>query len=274
MKKIISILLLFDTCLIAHAQRSIEGLIQAEKNFAAYSLGHGTKDAFLKFLDSAGIVFENGNPVNGIETWSKREKSSGILNWWPEFAEISNSNDFGYTTGPWTFQQSMNDSIVARGQYTTVWHIDRNGEWKFMIDLGVGKLPQSSVDEVKRINVAKLGAKSIRPRRVLSLETAERDFIKLFSKNKKAAYEKYLSKECILNRNGHLSAITPAEQQLIIDSTSSSILFTMAGWVVSPEQDMGFTYGTSVLNNKKDSYQRIWRREKDGWRIALDVTRY
>jgi ketosteroid isomerase-like protein len=274
MKKIISILLLFDTCLIAHAQRSIEGLIQAEKNFAAYSLGHGTKDAFLKFLDSAGIVFENGNPVNGIETWSKREKSSGILNWWPEFAEISNSNDFGYTTGPWTFQQSMNDSIVARGQYTTVWHIDRNGEWKFMIDLGVGKLPQSSVGEVKRINVAKLGAKSIRPGRVLSLETAERDFIKLFSKNKKAAYEKYLSKECILNRNGHLPAITPAEQQLIIDSTSSSILFTMAGWVVSPEQDMGFTYGTSVLNNKKDSYQRIWRREKDGWRIALDVTRY
>ena len=269
MKKIISILLLFVTWSGAHAQRSIEGLIQAEKNFAAYSVGHGTKDAFLKFLDSGGIVFENGNPVNGIEAWRKKEKSFAILNWWPQFAEISNSNDFGYTTGPWTYQQSMNDSIAARGQYTTVWHIDRNGEWKFMIDLGVGKLPQSPVDEVKRINAAKLGTKSIIPGRVLSLETAE-----LFTKNKKAAYEKYLSKECILNRNGHLPAIAPADQQLIIDSTSSSILFTMAGWVISPEQDMGFTYGTTVLNNKKDSYQRIWRREKNGWKIALEVLRY
>ncbi|TMI68826.1 MAG: hypothetical protein E6H09_21520 [Bacteroidetes bacterium] len=274
MKKIISILLLFVTCSIAYAQRSIEGLIQAEKSFAAYSVGHGTKDAFLKFLDSAGIVFEKGNPVNGIETWSKREKSSGILNWWPEFAEISNSNDFGYTTGPWTFQQSMNDSIVARGQYTTVWHIDRNGEWKFMIDLGVGRLPQSPVDEVKKINAAKLGAKAIFPGRLLSLETAERDFIKLFSKNKKAAYRKYLSKECILNRNGHIPAIMAVEQQVIIDSTSSSILFTLAGWLVSPDQDMGFTYGIAVLNDKKDSYQRIWRREKDGWKIALEVLRY
>jgi hypothetical protein len=64
------------------------------------------------------------------------------------------------------------------------------------------------------------------------------------------------------------------EQQVIIDSTSSSILFTMAGWLVSPDRDMGFTYGTAVLNDKKDSYQRIWRRGKDGWKIALEVLRY
>ena len=56
------------------AQKSIDGLINAEKSFAAYSVAHGTKDAFLKFADSNGVVFEQGKSANAIEAWNKREK--------------------------------------------------------------------------------------------------------------------------------------------------------------------------------------------------------
>ena len=63
------------------AQQSIDGLIKAERDFAAYSVANGTKEAFLKFLDSAGVIFDNGKAVNGIEAWSKREKRPGVLNW-------------------------------------------------------------------------------------------------------------------------------------------------------------------------------------------------
>src|SRR5436190_24166412 len=105
MKKLFSIPILFFVCSQnIHAQKGIDGLIQAEKKFAAYSVSNSTKEAFLKFLDSAGIVFDNSKPVNGIETWNKREKRPGILNWYPQYAEIAISGDFGYTTGPWTFQ--------------------------------------------------------------------------------------------------------------------------------------------------------------------------
>src|SRR5258708_25344796 len=82
---------------ITNAQRTIDGLINAEKSFAAYSVAHGTKDAFLKFADSAGIAFDQGKPVHAIETWNKREKRPGVLNWQPEYAEISASGDFGFT---------------------------------------------------------------------------------------------------------------------------------------------------------------------------------
>ena len=274
MNKAISTLIVLATSQVLFAQRSIEGLVQAEKNFAAWSVSHSTKEAFLKFLDSAGVVFDNGKAVNGIDAWNKREQRPGILNWWPQFAEISNSNDFGYTTGPWTFQPSANDSVVARGQYTTVWRIDKNGEWKFLIDLGVSRLPQSPIGEVKKITAAKVGINPAISVRVSSLVKAEEDFIKLFSKDKKAAYKKYLSKQSILNRNGHMPAIAATDQQIIIDSTSSSIAFTMTGWGTSQGEDMGFTYGAAVLNGKTDNYQRIWRREKDGWKIALEVLRY
>ena len=101
---------------------SNEDVLNAEKNFAAYSVAHGTKEAFLNFLDSNGVVFEKGKAVNGIEAWNKKEKGAGVLAWHPVYGGISSSGELGFTTGPWTFQpKSVDDSIVARGQYSTVW---------------------------------------------------------------------------------------------------------------------------------------------------------
>src|SRR5215217_3170957 len=79
MKKLIVLYFLL-TGMYAVAQKSVEALINAEKNFAAYSVANSVRDAFIKFLDSTGIVFEQGQPVNGIEAWNKKEKRAGILN--------------------------------------------------------------------------------------------------------------------------------------------------------------------------------------------------
>lgn len=136
------------------------------------------KEAFLKFLDSTGIVFDKGQPVNGIEWWSKREGRGGILNWHPQFAEIAASGNFGYTTGPWTFQPgTTDDSVVARGQYATVWHLDSNGAWKFLVDLGVSNLPSTGSMGVKKIDAAKI---STSPMDLSSLVKTEQAFIKAF----------------------------------------------------------------------------------------------
>jgi ketosteroid isomerase-like protein len=242
-------------------QKNIDGLIQAEKNFAAYSVANSTKEAFLKFLDSAGLVFERGKAVNGIQTWSAREKAKAVLDWQPQFAEIAMSNDLGYTTGPWTFKASANDSVAARGQYTTVWHMDKNGEWKFLVDLGVGNTPVNSPGETIKIHAVKQSA------------IAENDFIKAFSENKSTAYAKYLSKESILTRHKYAPATTAATRQIIIDSTSSAIQYTVGGMGVSADEDIFYVYGTAILKDKTENYLRIWRHEKDGWKIAVEVLR-
>lgn len=250
----------------------IDKLIQAEKNFAAFSVANSTKEAFLEFLDSTGIVFANGKAVNGIEAWQKREKRPGVLNWQPQFAEISLSGDFGYTTGPWTFQpKTINDSVVARGQYTTVWHINKEGEWKFLVDLGSENTPLNLTAGVKRITVHKENAKLSNSS---SLVNAENDFIKLSEQNKTAAYKKYLSGESILNRNKNLPGTIPAEKKMMIDSLSATVKYTMDGWGISSANDMGYVYGISKINGKADNYLRIWRKEKAGWKIAVEVLRY
>src|SRR5689334_20070909 len=103
MKKYFSIIAVLFSVSTALAQRSIDSMVQAEKNFANTSLVASTKEAFVKFIDSAGIVFDKGKPVNGFDLYTKSERRPGILTWKPEYAEISSSKDFGYTAGPWKY---------------------------------------------------------------------------------------------------------------------------------------------------------------------------
>jgi hypothetical protein len=195
MKKLIAILFL----MVAHkvnAQKNIDGLINAERNFAAYSVAHGTKDAFLKFADSNGIVFDKGKATNAIQVWNSRDKRPGVLNWRPEFAEIASSNDFGYTTGPWEFK--TNDTVVARGQFTTVWHLAKNNEWKFLVDLGVGNTPKYLMLSLTTVKVKKMNGDAS-TNEVLN---AEEGFINAYRIEKVKGYKTYLSDKSVLNRNG------------------------------------------------------------------------
>ena len=265
-------LCLLSICLRAQGQKNIDGLISAEKNFAAYSVAHTTKEAFLKFLDSTGVVFEGGRAVNGLEAWTKKEARPGILNWHPQFAEIAGNGEFGYTTGPWTFQpKTIADSVVARGQYTTVWGITKDGEWKFLVDLGVNNLPSTDSSETQPIAGEKT---STSPIDLKSMVKAEEAFIRAFKKNPRTAYTSFLSEKSILNRNGHLPATTSSAQSLVIASTPAFFSFTIHKSVCAKSGDLGYVYGAVTIQDKTDNFLHIWRREKNGWKLALEVLRY
>ncbi|HMK27826.1 MAG TPA: nuclear transport factor 2 family protein [Chitinophagaceae bacterium] len=272
MNKILTTAVLFLFVQSAIAQKGIGNLIQAEKDFAAWSIAHSTKEAFQKFIDSNSIMFDNGKPVKATEFWNKREKNAAVLNWQPQYAEISASGDFGYTTGPWTVRPTKDDTIVARGQYITVWHINKNGEWKFLVDLGVSNTTANTIEDVRIIDAPKepetyLG--NLHP-----LAAAESDFNQMLAEKKAKAYKTWLSGESILNRNGSLPAVNSTDRQNIIDSTPAGIKYTMNGMGSSAVPDMGYTYGTTVINDKSENYLRIWRREGSGWKIAVEVLRY
>src|SRR6476469_10565330 len=183
---------LFTGCLLfisstLFAQDKIDPMINAETNFAEYSVEHGMKAAFLKFLDSGSVVFEKGQPVNGIETWSKRPEAKGILNWKPQYAEISQSGDLGFTSGAWTFQaNSITDSILARGGFNSIWKKNKNGEWKNIVDLGISKTPPTDISKIEKIYIDQQKSKN---GDIESLIEAERHFTAAFEVSPKLAYE-------------------------------------------------------------------------------------
>ena len=248
-------------------------MIQAEKNFANYSVTHGTKEAFLHFLDSSGIIFEQGKAVNGIQTWTARESRPGILNWHPEYAEIAASGDFGYTTGPWTFQSTIDDTtIAARGQYVTVWHINNKGEWKFLVDLGIRNEIPVEEKTLKKIFSQKIKVNGLAGKG--KLFSPEQNFIKSYQQKGSRIYSSFLSNQGILNRNNFLPALTRHDQQTILDSLPIHIIYSIQGFGDCSSGDLVYVYGDTELNGKKDNYLRIWRLQQNGWKIALEVLRY
>jgi ketosteroid isomerase-like protein len=253
-----------------NAQKNIDGLVNAEKTFAAYSVEHGAKNAFLKFLDSNGIVFEQGKAANGIAVWKKKQDGPVVLDWAPNFAEISSSSDFGYTTGPWMLRPPGKDSIMATGRFTTVWHIDASGEWKFLLDLGVGNLRDVLNHDLFKITTKKIPG----PASTSEVLKTEKNFIETFKNDKSKAYSLFLSKHGILNRNGFQPATDKTTRTEIIIATPADIQYTVTGSGVATSGDLAYVYGNTVINNKTENYLRIWRKEEEGWKVAVEVLRY
>jgi len=254
------------------AQQNIDGLVKAERSFSAYAVAHGIKPAFLQFADSAGVMFDNGQAVNALHLWNTRENRSGILNWFPTYVEIAASQDFGYTTGPWTFQAtSLQDSVIGRGRFITVWHINANGEWKFLVDLGVSNAPVVADTILRKVEITD---PSISAGTVDDLKDAEKKFIEASKKSFKDAYQQFVSGQVILNRNNLAPARTADELRKALENIPQGIQFTMTGSGIASTGDLGYVYGTTLINSKNENYLHIWRKEKDGWKLALEVLRF
>jgi ketosteroid isomerase-like protein len=272
MRKYFSLIALVLTTTIVFAQRSIDSMVQAEKNFASTSLVASTKEAFVKFIDTAGIVFEKGDPVNGFELYSKSERRPGILSWEPEYAEISSSNDFGYTTGPWKYYaNTLKDDPLAKGHFVTVWHLNKGGQWKFLIDFGASYNLEGKKKTLKKVRPGKTVTKKDSQ---YSLKETEEKFIQAYKTQGKRAYSSFLSANSRLNYKGYLPALTSAERKALIDSLPTNIGYKIIGFASSPGNDLGYVYGTADVDDKHDGYLRIWRRETDGWKIAVEVLHF
>ena len=247
------------------------GVLQAERDFAAFSVQHGTKAAFLKFADSNGVVFEGGHAVKAIDTWNKREARPGVLNWYPVYGWMAASGDIGFTTGPWTFQpRTTADSIAARGQYCTIWRKTASGEWKFLLDMGVTNTPP--FDSVTFYFNNKKTA--FEPGTRANLLAAEQAFIQNTRKatGRLKSYKEALSPvSFLLNRNGHLPATTLARTEERVGALPPVIVYHIKGSGMARSGDLGYVYGTATIQGKDDSYLRIWRREGNQWKLVLEV---
>ena len=266
MNKPFTLILSFVFCTCLHAQKTIDGMIAAEKAFAQYALDKNTKQAFLKFMDMEAVQFTEGKPIKTSDFWAKKEENKTRLKWQPQFAEISASNDFGYTTGPWTFQTTDADTISGRGQFTTVWQANDKGEWKFLVDYGNNYNAVTPPQMVQKIKVAKKAKATIQ-----SLRAVQELFNQLAAISPQAAYQKYLSSQSILNFNG-LQPLTKTFEQLSpFNEITAGISFNILGSGISSVGDMGYVYGATLNKEKTDNYLHIWRHEKTGWKLAVVV---
>ena len=252
----------------AFAQTALDEMIATEKSFAAYAVANNTKDAFLKFMDTSAVMFEKGEPVKGYQQWLKKEKRPGILNWRPRYAEISTSGDFGFTCGPWTFQPAtLNDSVIARGYFFTIWKKNKEGEWKFILDVGTDAgLVVNETAVIKLTSDKGRGTEH-------TMQEAEEAFQQLYKTDETKAYKNFLAENVILGGEKKPLTTGNADWKYTAQAQPGAIEFKQLGGGVAPAGDLGYAYGTATLAGKKETYLRIWRHELTGWKIAVQLVR-
>lgn len=223
------------------------------------------------------MVVENGKLVEARTLWSARPtKPDTRLTWYPLLADVAQSGDLGYTTGPWTMLQ--NDRAQAAGEYVTLWRKQADGQWKYVVDMGI-----------ERIGVAPAAPATVpSPRQALAMATPstaptsvlldlDNRFAAAEMLKPGATYQQYLSTEARLYRPG-LSMMQGLAAVANMKNLEKGYIFAPTTGYLSAAGDLGYVVGSyRYLGDAKHpeetgSYLRIWRREAEaGWRLALEM---
>lgn len=281
------LIVLFLLAATAAAQKDMEShlasLVATERAFAQTAREQGLRDSFLAYIADDGIIFRPG-PVTGKKWLTENPPSSGLLSWEPAFADISLSGDLGYTTGPWEFRKNNTDEQpAAYGHFVTLWKKQANGDWKFVLDLGISH-PQPApkpYDVHLPLPLRKAGQKVNVEAERAALLKVDREFAQaLASRGMIEAFLSCFTDDGRLYRNGAFPSIGQAAIRAALAEQPVMLSSQPARADVGNAGDLGYTYGAYEFKEKdagdkpasRGNYLRIWKKQSDGrWKIVLDV---
>jgi ketosteroid isomerase-like protein len=246
------------------------------------SAAQGTRAAFLRFLDDSAIVFRP-HPVNGKEWLKGRPDRPTMLAWKPEFADVAESGELGYTTGPWILTAAkQSDTPVAYGYFVSVWGTRPDGEWNVLLDGGIEcEKPRSSFRDVVRGNVSASHPQdetSVAQRGRLDLLAAESALSDSLNRlGTVGGYRSVAAADIRLYRAGFYPARGRDSALALLQHGNSVLRCEVLFQKASRSGDLGYTYGKyvrAVVGEEAESgyFVRIWRNaEGEGVRLALDL---
>lgn len=259
-------------------------LVEAERAFAAASLAKGMRAAFLEFLAEGSVLFRPG-PVPGRKWVEEHPEPLTQLSWSPEFADVSQSGDLGYTTGPWEIRSGgQQQRSAAAGHFVSIWKRQAGGPWQVVVDLGIS---HAAPADSKPMPLVGPRANEQKPRRGgqvaeerYELLAFDRELANSVSdKGTAQAYLRYLADDAKLFRE-RKSPITGKRDifaQLSQDGHRPVLRPDKAD--VSNGGDLGYTYGLSRLSSSGSAdgtgtssyYVHIWKRKGGRWTLVLDI---
>jgi ketosteroid isomerase-like protein len=265
----------------AWAQSPLEEIVGAEKNFAQLSVDKSIRTAFLEYFDENSIAFVKGEPVPGRKGWEDREENNAYLFWWPVWADVSSSGDFGFTTGPAVFGGERQDAKPTGGTYySSVWKKNAKGQWKVVADLGTGLYDpaenKKDFGSPRFVGTKKNKAIDVAADRA-TMFRLDQDYIAELNKTQISFDRKFLSPDARVHRPGRRPSTNAQEIKALEEKVKFA--FEQAGGDIGASGDMGVIWGrvkAQVIREGKEStiplsYMRVWKKEKGRWKILLDV---
>ncbi|MBC5774448.1 hypothetical protein H8S95_10275 [Pontibacter sp. KCTC 32443] len=244
--------LLFGAFQAANTTRdkALEELANAERNFAATSVKKGFHQAFVENMADDGIVFAP-TPTNGKKLHAEAPESNAVLKWYPAYADISKSLDWGYTTGPYQFKANPEaKKPVGAGFYLSVWKKQPDGKWKVAVDMGNNFSPELLKEE------------AYQPTAAIKGEAAKGTKEDLLAKDVQKV-QPYTS-ETLIYRFGQY----PVKYKDLAAKPASDITYINMGYDISPAADMAYTYGSYKQGETAGHYLKVWKMLNSEWKLV------
>jgi ketosteroid isomerase-like protein len=123
-------------------------MIAADKAFSAMSVAKGAHAAFLAYMADDALLYEGDHPpiagkAAAAAYYASQEKKMPTygtqrLEWTPTGADASKDGSLGYTHGSWTLSAKKADgsAVHVTGYYVTEWRRQKDGQYKFVADIG------------------------------------------------------------------------------------------------------------------------------------------
>jgi ketosteroid isomerase-like protein len=256
---------------------------EAELNFAKASVMYGRNSAFVENLAEDCVVFAGKWVVNGRQFFREQEAGPIVLKWEPDFMDISESRDFGVSTGPWEVQEYRpNTDTTLKGYFLTVWKKQADGKWKAILDDGATMTASETREHPFSFPAG--ADKPVRsPRKVdvqltcRELLETEKEFLAAWKKSSvSATYSAYIAPKARLLRSGDVPIVSPEGIKYLLSDQDKTLSWSALGSGAASSGDMGFTYGTFEVQSESGAgiyhYVRIWKKQPDGkWKIIVEM---
>ncbi len=139
---IIPVIFLCIECSHSKSKEEVKNeIFQTEKAFEKMASENGIASAFYYFADENAVIKrENDTLILGKENikiyYEKKSINNATINWTPDFINVSDCGDLGYTYGKYTRKMKDKEGKIVehKGIFHTVWKRQKDDKWKYVWD--------------------------------------------------------------------------------------------------------------------------------------------
>lgn len=121
-------------------------LMSVDTEFSQTAQEIGVGEAFARYADADAVMLPaDANAVTGraaVRRFAELPAGTSLV-WKPNKADVAASGDLGYTLGTYEVRGKSADgrSYTRYGKYCSVWKRQKDGSWKWVVDIGTPSPP-------------------------------------------------------------------------------------------------------------------------------------
>ena len=258
------------------AEFSARDLAAEEGKFAAHSVKHGMRAAFIEFFAAKSWLLRP-EPVDAQAWLQARPDPAIVIDWKSQRTILSASGDLGFSTGPSIYRSKTDPKApAAHGQFFSIWQKQANGEWKVFIDHGISHGPTATPDALPTDRLITLDLARATPAAATASEDAEARFVA----RGHAGYADVITPRTRLLRNGHFPIDGETAIADYLKTAEGQWSWTVKLQGASRANDFAYAVGNYTWQPKtgaaqKGQYVRVWVRDASvapvRWTLGAEV---